>query len=428
MKITSPWPYFVLMASLIGVAALFARFWRQDTGKLHVPLESLRGLQATTVLLCHAVVTYFYFQTGKWSPPPSRFYAYVGSAAVTLFFFMSAFLYWSKCLAKNGVGRYGTFLVARWRRLAPAYYASVGIIVLIVLVRTRFTLAVPPLTFAGEILRWLTFTPAPEMNGIKDALNINAAVTWTLFFQILFYFLLPVLFWLFKGYRIFVFLGLVAGVYLMLALRGVTVAAVTNAIADPQKVGSIGSLAALFLDMFFGLGFGLGMLAAFLHVKCPPHWKSVLRQRRWTPIPLLCLAAPLLLKLPAYDAGAFLFLFVVFVFVIAGNDFYGLLTSRAVFLLGTVSYSLYVTHGIALYVLSHLLNRWVPILTLSPLQYWTFIGVAGVVEVCFATLLYRTVEVRFINRSSALALNSEVKQQTPKSGVPAMELPHSPSL
>lgn len=417
MSITSPWPYFVLMVVLISVAGLFARILRQDTGKLHVPLESLRGLLATTVLLCHAVVTYFYFQTGKWSPPPSRFYSYIGSAAVTFFFFMSAFLYWSKCIARNGVGGYGAFLQARWRRLAPAYYASVAMIVLIVLARTHFTLMVPPLIFAGEVLRWLTFTPAPEMNGIKDALNINAAVTWTLFFQILFYLLLPALFRLFKGYRIFVLLGLVAGVYLVLAFRGVTVAAVMNAIADPHKMG-IGSLVALFLDMFFGLGFGLGMLAAFLHVKCPPHWKVILRQRRWTPIPLLCLAAPPLLKLPAYDAGAFLFLFVVFVFVVAGNDFYGLLSSRAVFLLGTVSYSLYVTHGIALYVLSHLLNRWVSVLTLSPLQYWAFIGVAGVVEVCFAIFLYRTVELRFVARSSALAANSGVKQQMPNTVLP----------
>ncbi len=92
----------------------------------------------------------------------------------------------------------------------------------------------------------------------------------------------------------------------------------------------------------------------------------------------------------------------VFVFVVAGNDFFGLLSSNAVFLLGTISYSFYITHGIVLYVLSHLFNRWVPIRSLSVLQYWLFIGLVGTTAVCFAALLYWTVEGRFMRRSSTL--------------------------
>jgi peptidoglycan/LPS O-acetylase OafA/YrhL len=94
---------------------------------------------------------------------------------------------------------------------------------------------------------------------------------------------------------------------------------------------------------------------------------------------------------------------IVFVFVVAGNDFFGLLSSRAVFLLGTVSYSFYITHGIVLFVLSHLFNRWVPVQTLSPLEYWSLIGVVGVTAVCFSMLLYWTVERRFMRRSLALS-------------------------
>lgn len=96
-----------------------------------------------------------------------------------------------------------------------------------------------------------------------------------------------------------------------------------------------------------------------------------------------------------------LLLSVVFVFVVAGNDFFGLLSSNAVFLLGTVSYSFYITHGIVLFVFSHLFNRWVPIRSLSVLQYWLFIGVVAATAVCFATLLYWNVERRFMSRSSA---------------------------
>jgi len=48
MPITSPLPYFLLAPCLIGVAGL-------------------RGLLAMSVLCSHAVVNYFYFQTGIWS-------------------------------------------------------------------------------------------------------------------------------------------------------------------------------------------------------------------------------------------------------------------------------------------------------------------------------------------------------------------------
>jgi peptidoglycan/LPS O-acetylase OafA/YrhL len=82
-----------------------------------------------------------------------------------------------------------------------------------------------------------------------------------------------------------------------------------------------------------------------------------------------------------------------------------------VFLLGTVSYSFYITHGIVLFALSHLLNRWIQIRTLSPLQYWSLIGVVGVITVCFATLLYWTVERRFMKPSSALSRTFTAEQQ-----------------
>jgi hypothetical protein len=54
MTVTTPWPYFVLSACMIGVVGVLARTLRLDTGKLNVPLESLHGLLATSVLFGHA--------------------------------------------------------------------------------------------------------------------------------------------------------------------------------------------------------------------------------------------------------------------------------------------------------------------------------------------------------------------------------------
>ena len=77
----------------------------------------MRGLLAISVLFSHAVVNYFYFQTGVWTNPPTPFYAFLGPGPVTLFFFLSGFVFWSKCLAHDGIGGYRSFLAARARRL-----------------------------------------------------------------------------------------------------------------------------------------------------------------------------------------------------------------------------------------------------------------------------------------------------------------------
>jgi len=395
IDIGSPAFYLLFIVALLSVSGLLARDVKPDPKKLNVPLESLRGLLAANVLACHALVSFYCFRTGQWVQAPSRFFNYIGTESVEMFFFMSAFLFWSKCLSPKGLGRYGSFLLKRFRRLAPAYYVSVAFLLLIVLARTHFHLAVPLLTFLGQVALWFLFIPIPTTNGLPIT-GINAYVTWTLCLEVIFYLFLPLLFRIFKGYRIVAGMGVVFTLYGFLALRGVSTT------ADFHKTG-VASLVVLFLDLFFGFGFGLGMLLAFVFHKCPSEWLAVLRQRRWAPIPLLCLAAPIFLPIKLYDAPQFLCVIVFFAFVAAGNDLFGLLSSRSLFLLGTVSYSFYLMHGIMLYLMSHGLDHWVRIVSLSPWRYWSFICVVAAATVCLAKILHRHVELRFMSQRSALA-------------------------
>jgi peptidoglycan/LPS O-acetylase OafA/YrhL len=386
MPLTSPIPYFVIAPCLIAAAGMLTRFIPNDRGNLNVPIESLRGLLAMSVLFSHAVVNYFYFQTGVWTIAPTPFYAFLGSGPVTLFFFLSGFLFWSKCLSRDGVGGYRSFLVGRVRRLLPAYYVSVAIVILIVLVEAHFKLAVPFMTFLGEVARWLVFVPARNVNGMARADLIDASVVWTLMFEVVFYLFLPLLFFLFKGNRIFFYLAIACAVSWTLARHGFV------AFSPALVRAGLLPLIAFAVNSVVGFGFGIGMLVAVLYARCPTRWLQGLRQRRLTPIPLFFLAAPVLLKVGSYSAAEFWLLGVAFVFVAAGNDLFGILSTKAAFLLGTISYSFYITHGIVLFVVSHLFNRWVPISLLSPLEYWLLMGVVAVGAVGFAGMLYWNVE------------------------------------
>src|SRR3981081_2521772 len=67
------------------------------------------------------------------------------------------------------------------------------------------------------------------------------------------------------------------------------------------------------------------------------------------PLPLAALAAYILVPGPS-PAVLSALLFVLFVFVAHGYSFFGLLRSRAAKVLGAVSYSVYLTHCIMLFV------------------------------------------------------------------------------
>jgi peptidoglycan/LPS O-acetylase OafA/YrhL len=248
------------------------------------------------------------------------------------------------------------------------------------------------MTFFYELARWLIFVPTRDVNGIPQANLINASVVWSLMFEVLFYLVLPLVYFLFKGYRIFIYMAFAGAVSWTLAQYGIV--AFTPAVVR----GGLFPFVVFAVNSVFGFGFGIGMLVAVLYARCPKRWWRILQQRRLTPIPLFCLVAPILFRVDSYSPAEFWLLSVVFVFVVAGNDFFGLLSSKAVFLLGTMSYSFYISHGVVLFFISHLFNRWVPIRTLFPLEYWLLIGIVGVTAVCLSTLLYWTVERRFIGR------------------------------
>ena len=94
------------MGLLLLEASLLAKlpFFPKENRLLDVsrgyskPLEGIRGVLAFSVLAHHALVAYAYRTGGSWKPPASRFYAQLGMIAVLLFFFMTAYLFWSKLI------------------------------------------------------------------------------------------------------------------------------------------------------------------------------------------------------------------------------------------------------------------------------------------------------------------------------------------
>ena len=102
----------------------------------------------------------------------------------------------------------------------------------------------------------------------------------------------------------------------------------------------------------------------------------------------------------------------LFYLVASGNSFFGLLTFRPMMLLGRISYSIYLLHGIVLLFAYRLLDSsklmsW----EVFSLQYWSAVGVLCVLIVSLAALSYRYLECPFENkdRSKVKAIEGQTK-------------------
>ncbi|XGW00207.1 MAG: acyltransferase family protein [Leptolyngbya sp. BL-A-14] len=344
-------------------------------------LDGLRGFLALGVFFHHAVINYQYFQIGTWQTTPSHVYAFWGQGAVAFFFMITGFLFWSKMIARPSFNL-KDFYVKRALRVLPAYWFSLVLIILIVLVVSQFSLKVSLPRFLIQISSWVVCGIYGFSNVNKDLfpdLNyssvglINASVQWTLTYELQFYLVLPLLVWFVKPWR---FLGLFLGLMTC-------------------------SLLILYVPLLTIRGFLFGMAAAYLVKRLESKkWLS----KHWVSLGILLLLAtiPLLIAPPYIESmKAVALIFCAFVLIASGNDLFGLLTASASRYLGTISYSVYLLHGIVLFCVLRLVNLVYPIQGMNPIYFWLVAGLCGLLVIVLAGVSYRYVEYPFLRLKSA---------------------------
>lgn len=235
-------------------------------------LQSLRGLAALWVVLYHVDVTLWGHGLALLPLPGTR----IGWLGVDLFFVLSAYLLGQPFL--EGRARpYPTFLADRFLRIAPAYYASALVAMLVIL-------WVVPQNWSPWWASASLFFVNNLHVGTYFALN---PAFWSLAVEMQFYLILPLLARLFTGRRWP--WGLALCVLVSLAVRAVTF--------DWALVGApwISPFNALFVGTFglpsFLAHFGLGLAAARLRTVPHPTLAAIIG------LPLVLV--PALLWIPA---------------------------------------------------------------------------------------------------------------------------------
>ncbi len=352
MNIDSPLFAILILALMLGCAWLTLRLAPIELpdGRL-TSIDGLRGFLAVSVFIHHAMIWRDYLLLGRWQAPESNLYNELGQSSVGLFFMVTGFLFTRRLLdtEMDWVRLYA----GRVMRLAPLYLFAITLMFALVAWRSDFTLHQPAHDVVVQSLRWLSFGFwAPPINGVAETGTMTAYVTWTLPWEWKFYLALP-----------FIAFGLRHRQKRAVFALGIAVVA----------------LLLMFTSMprFFLCGFAAAVLVR------DPRWLAFARTRRASLVVIVCLLATLLLFHGAFKLAPMVLLAVVFAIIAGGNTLYGALAWRPSRLLGEISFSVYLLHGLLLFVMFRTVLPAPE--ELSAMQHW--LAVIGAAPILFLASL-----------------------------------------
>ncbi len=338
-------------------------------------IDGLRGYLALFVFIHHSCIWHFYLKNGLWEVPPSNLFTHLGKSSVVLFFMITGFLFFGKIIdGRHKPVDWGKLFISRFLRLTPLYLASMLLLFAIVYKKSDGVLHENLGLVVNEIVAWLGFTVlgAPNINGIHDTFSIIAGVTWSLPYEWIFYFLLPL-------------------IALVVGLR------------PPTKYVLLSAICAF---LIVALQYPAKMLVVFLAgisasiLVRSDTFCRVAKNKISSCIAISCTCILIAVFQSANGIVQLLLLSVVFVIIAAGNSLFGLLllpTSRA---LGELAYGIYLLHGLFLYVSFQFILGFSEAKALSPIMYW--LVVVGVTPPLIVTCFFA---YRYIEHPAMLSTN-----------------------
>jgi len=366
LNLVSPYPSLVALLIALGTCIVLMKLsdTPPTTGRF-ATLDGLRGYLAFFVYLHHAAIWYFYLRTGEWRVPPSNLYTHFGQSSVAMFFMITGFLFWSKLID----GRlkpidWLKLYVSRIMRIVPLYIFALTVLAVIVVNLSGFVMNDPPFKLLKNIIRWASFTllGSPDLNGVMSTSLIIARVTWSLPYEWLFYFSLPIF---------------------ALLLR-------SNP-PIPYIACGFAAVAVFFLlqfDKIHLVSFGGGIAAAYI-VRLDT-FRFYANHIISTVLAIISIVASILIFPSAYNLQALSLLTIAFITIACGNNLFGLLTNPVSRKLGEMGYSIYLLHGMLLFTTFKFIVGFKRAASLTVVEHWSIIlcCVPILILCCSATFHY----------------------------------------
>ncbi|MFB6454215.1 acyltransferase family protein [Chitinophaga sp. Hz27] len=381
MKIESCIPFFLLITlTILWIKFIADRFgYKVKPGK-YKSIDGLRGLLAFFVFFHHSVIWYYFLHSGQWGFPPSHLYSHLGPTSVSMFFMITAFLFFTRLRSfkRNGADWLKLY-TGRFFRILPLYFVVVIIVFFIAGIITHFQLNEPVPAIGLELGKWLLFME-PDINGIGGTRLIVAGVVWSLAYEWLFYFSLPLLgmlfFQIWPSFRTFICALLCWMLFIFILLYFYQ------------------------YNMFLRLSFFAGGIMAGLLSENT----MVQRIAKSWYASMVIIALLMVVVIGYRDIDSIIpycCMALSFILIANGNSIFGLLNLPATAIIGQLSYSIYLLHGILLFSTFHFLLGHGFVAGLSPVAYWCLIGGLSVVLMIVSFCSYQLIEKRWLDKTPA---------------------------
>jgi peptidoglycan/LPS O-acetylase OafA/YrhL len=292
----------------------------------YATIDGVRGFLAFGVFVHHYVIEWVGQRYGHWGAPPHNFENELGKGSVAIFFMITAFLFWGRTLAKRGL-ELRKFFISRVFRIYPLYLVFASLLFVAIAYESYWTPAEPASAIAKEAVKWFFFH-TPIINRHQGM--IFGGVAWTLLYEAWFYLSLPLLAIVFLQEKALWKKALAAG-----AAAGLFV---VNHLSVATACAFLGGIVAVY--------WGLDAQRATLAQSKTATW-----------IALACLACVGLFLYDPFNAAGIALLTVFFVVISSGNNLFGLLSLPSARWMGEISYSIYLAHGIVLWLVMKFLTR-----------------------------------------------------------------------
>lgn len=352
--------YFLLNAGAIPVPEVNNRFRS---------IDGLRGFLAISVMLHHFVISYYWHLGRKWGDPVEVIYKNFGKVGVSMFFIITGFLFISKILRAEGKINWISLFESRCFRIFPLYLLVLSFISLVIFLSGGFEqLNYPDVLY--DYLLWFVFLGG-DINSFSGTNLIIAGVDWTLRYEWFFYLLLPII--TFFIYRVLGVVFLLVSFFIFLFF-------------SPVVFG---------LNSKYFILFYIGGGVAFLLYKftwCMPS-QDFLNSKRFSFFLVLLIYIVLTYENSMGVIHMFL-MGLLFFCIAAGSSIFGVLNLKYSILLGEISYSIYLLHGLVLYLF---FVFFVDPKSFTVLQYSYFMPVVALIVVLLSVVSFKYIEMPFIS-------------------------------
>ncbi len=336
-------------------------------------IDGIRGLLALGVFIHHSSIWFQYLQIKIWTAPKSNLYTQLGETSVSLFFMITSFLFLTKLLNTNDKKfNWNDFFISRFFRLVPIYLVSILILVIIIFTISNWELEVTLTELIKEIFCWGTFTIAgsPKINGFLFTNIINAGICWSLPYEWLFYFSLPII-------SLFILKKRISTFYLIICILFVI------AFFYFKKI-----------NQHHLLSFAGGIISPFL-IKYSPK-KINFTSKFFSVLLLFCLALILFFD-TSNNYSCKLLIILIFNLIALGNTVFGILKSSTLKLLSEISYSTYLIHGTIIFIVFYFYFGIEKASKLSATKFCLTIFLITPIIVVTSFLLYKFIEKPCLN-------------------------------